>query len=306
MTKLTKDQIDNYHSGRMNESEMADFENMLESDPALKAESDFQSDIVSGLKEYRKMELKSRLDGINVGPTWIEFAQQSALMKSLGGVMVASIIGTGIYFYGERPDVATSDVPATVLAQETESIEFVWQLGEEEAQVTQSLEKPNTQVIDAREDVDKAEVIEETATPALNEEVAEAVKSEEKAKVFKPSFEAPGAEDVDEDTDFSTTGLDEIPNSTTATSEQPVDVQTEISKSTVIKFKYYDGKLFLKGDFDKAPYEILEINSAEGRRIYVYYLGSYYKVGLADKLTELPKVSNADVLGELKLLRENK
>ena len=62
----------------------------------------------------------------------------------------------------------------------------------------------------------------------------------------------------------------------------------------------------MNGDFDKAPYEILEINSASGRRIYVYYLGTYYQVGTTDKLIELPAVKDQDVIKELKLIRENK
>lgn len=300
MTKLTKDQIDNYHSGRMNESEMADFENMLESDPAIKAESDLQSDIVRGLKEYRKIQLKSRLDAINVGPTWIEFAQQSALMKSLGGVIVASVIGTGIYLYGERPEVQNSDLPATVQATEMESIEFVWDLGDEEKPSLTTLEKPDKLVAKS----DEPTIDKKTVATVSEEKVAE--RTMPKEEVFAPSFEAPSAESVGEESEFATTGLDEIPNSVESSVEEPIDVQTEISKSSTIKYKYYDGKLFLNGDFNKAPYEILEINSSNGRRIYVYYLGSYYRVGMADKMTELPRVTNSEVLSELKLLRENK
>ncbi|MEP1032882.1 hypothetical protein [Ekhidna sp.] len=300
MTKLNQEQIDNYHSGKMSESEMTDFENMLESDPSIKAESDFQSDIVSGLKEYRKLELKSRLDAINVGPTWIEFAQQSALMKSLGGVIVASIIGTGIYFYGKKSDLPISGETATVVAPKVESIEFMWDLAEEgETSETNILDKP-TQLVEVKVH-DK--LVEKMTTSSKEEEVS--TKTESVEKSFKPAFEAPNAESIN-DEEFAATGLDEIPNSAESTKEAPIDVQSEISKSNVIKYKYYDGKLFLNGDFDKAPYEILEINSATGRRIYVYYLGSYYKVGIADKLTELPRVTNSNIISELKLLRENK
>lgn len=302
MTKLTQEQIDNYHAGRMSESEMTDFQKIIESDPSIKAESDFQSDIVSGLKEYRKLELKSRLDAINVGPTWIEFAQQSTLMKSLGGVIIASIIGTGIYFYGERPDQANSDEPATVQAQDIESIEFVWKLGEEETQPSNQLETP----IPVTESNSPKTVVKEITTSTMIDEADDAKNEVANEEAFSPSFEAPDAEAIEDDASFATTGLDEIPNSSESTNEEPIDVQSEISKSTTIKYKYYDGKLFLKGDFDKAPYEILEINSTSGRRIYVYYLGSYYKVGIADKLTELPTVTNSETLDELKMLRENK
>ncbi|MEO9485306.1 MAG: hypothetical protein ABJG47_17745 [Ekhidna sp.] len=308
MTKLTQEQIDNYHSGRMNESEMADFENLLESDPAMKSESNLQSDIVSGLKEYRKNQLKSRLDAIDVGPTWMEFAQQSVLMKSMGGVIIASIIGTGIYLYGERMEVLSTAELATVEALEVESIEFVWDLGEEEAESNNSLEKPEQITDQASKKIAEAVPQIEEQSDVVNEEVtAIANNDSEKTEVFKPVFEAPDAESVEDDAEFSATDLDKLSESSdNAADEQPIDVQTELSKGNKIRYKYYDGKLFLNGDFDKAPYEILEINSARDRRIYVYHLGSYYKVDIADKLTELPKVTNPDVISELKLLRENK
>lgn len=302
MTKLTQEQIDNYHAGKMNQPEMADFERTLESDPAVRAESDFQSDIVSGLKEYRKLELKSRLDAINVGPTWFEFAQQSTLMKSLGGVIVASLIGTGILIYGEKPETQDLDQLATVEAPNSESFDFVFDLGEEKENKSLVLEKPS----EAPKETFQEEIVDNT-TEASTVETSTKEDATEKAEVFKPAFEAPNADLVEEETEFSTTGLDEIPdNSNSDISNDPIDVQSEISKNSTIKYKYYDGKLFLNGNFDKAPYEILEINNAKGRRIYVYYLDKYYKVGIADKLTELPQVTNPVVIKELKLLRENK
>lgn len=302
MTKLTQEQIDNYHADKMSQPEMADFESTLETDPALRAESDFQSDIVSGLKEYRKLELKTRLDAINVGPTWFEFAQQSTLMKSLGGVIVASLIGTGILIYGEKPDVQTFDQVATVEAPNPESYDFVLDLGNEKENESPALEKPSK----APKETFQKETV-EISSAARTVETSKKEDVSEKAEVFKPAFEAPNADLIEEENEFTTTGLDEIPaNSDSDISDDPVDVQSEISKSSVIKYKYYDGKLFLNGNFDRAPYEILEINNAKGRRIYVYYLDKYYKVGIADKLTELPQVTNPAVINELKLLRENK
>ncbi|SNT26420.1 hypothetical protein SAMN05421640_3034 [Ekhidna lutea] len=303
MTEINQEQLDNYHSGQMSDAEMASFEKQLESDPALKAESDLQADIVGGLKEYRKLELKARLDAINVGPTWMEFVGQSALMKSMGGVIVASIIGTGIYFLGEKEDDVSNTDPITIDAPTNESIEYVWELGKDETpSQSNQLERPaianNTDEKNTKPD------------PGEEEEVVsanQAITKEETIKPFKPSFEAPNAQDVADDSQFAASGLDDLPeNTATATSNDPIDVETEISKSTVIKYKYYDGKLFLNGDFNKAPYEILEINSSKGRRIYVYYLGNYYTVSITDKLTTLPEVNDKEVIKELNLLRENK
>ena len=302
MTNQQLEQIDKYHSGRMSESEMASFEKQLESDPALKAESDLQADIVGGLKEYRKLELKARLDAINVGPTWMEFMGQSALMKSMGGVIVASLIGTGIYLYGEQDEQVESGATVTINAPVAESIEYVWELGQEESDnsTNTTLEKPEIANEPAMETKLEVQVADQSARE-------EQVVINEDKEVFKPSFEAPAVANVEEDSKFQSEGLDELSETTNTTaSEDPIDVETENNRSKTIKYKYYDGKLFLSGDFDKSTYEILEINSASGRRIYVYYIDTYYKVGTTDRLTELPAVKDQDVIKELELLRENK
>lgn len=305
MTKINQEQIDKYHSGRMEETEIADFESQLQSDPALKAESDLQADIVNGLKEFRKTELKARLDAINVGPSWFEYAQQSTLMKSMGGVIVASIIGSGIYFLGEKDGVVETSNPITIDAPIYESTDFVLELGDDNASENETgLEKPiiaeKRRVTEPQsENSNTAQVIVESTNVSKDEPT--------KAEVFKPSFEAPPVLAIEEDGKFNSSELDELPeNNSAVTKEVPIDVRTENNRSSTIKYKYFDGKLFLSGDFDKAPYEILEINSADGRRIYVHYLGTFYKVGLTDKLIELPKVKDEAVIKELKLLRDNK
>ena len=301
MTNQQLEQIDKYHSGRMSESEMASFEKQLESDPSLKAESDLQADITSGLKEYRKLELKARMDAINVGPTWMEFVGQSTLMKSMGGVIVASVIGTGIYFYGEKNEEAQSTDPVEINAPVAESIEYVWELGEE-ADNAENLKLDKPEIATEESSVVENPVVKAEVTPAEESEIVK-----EKTQSFKPTFEAPTVANVEENNKFQASGLDELPETAgVGKSEEPIDVETENNSSNTIKYKYYDGKLFLSGDFDKAPYEILEINSASGRRIYVHYLGTYYKVGVTDRLTELPVVKDQDVIKELELLRENK
>lgn len=299
MTNLQQEQIDKFHSGQMSEQEITAFQKQLDSDPALKAESDLQGDVIGGLKEFRKLELKSRLDAINVGPTWVEFIQQSTLMKSMGGVIVASIIGTGIYFLGESKDVETSE-PIVINAPAEQPVDYVLELGEEEKSNTE-LEKP---LVTEKGNA----VVREKTTPEKTVVSASQPENQnaKEAGEFVPSFDAPSVANVEDENQFSGSDLDELPDNAVSNSDEPIDVETENSRSNTIKYKYFDGKLFLSGDFNKAPYEILEINSPNGRRIYVYHLGSYYTVGMANKLTELPLVTNKEVIEELKLLRENK
>lgn len=291
------EQIDNYHSGKMSPEEIASFESELNADPAIKAESDFQGDIVNGLKEFRKDQLKARLDAVDLAPSWIEFAQQSTLMKSFGGIAVATIIGTGVYLNAEKGESYNVD-PIVIDAPNYEDPEFIWSLGLEDLPSVAT--KPVQQkTIASSAVVAPIEVVKV-------EEKEEAIEEKEEM-TFNPSFDAPDAKTINDEEAMETSNLDELPEETVAeANETPINVETEITKAIKVKYKYYDGKLFLSGDFDRAPYEILEINSASGRRIYVKYLDKYYKVGVTDQLSDLPEVTDQAVIDELDLLRQNK
>lgn len=305
MDSRLQEQIDNYHSGRMTPDEVTSFESQLSSDPSLKAESDLQKEIIDGLSHYRKTQLKARLDAVDLTPSWIEFAQQSTLMKSFGGVAVATLIGTGVFFYAEKGEDLNTISSIEIDAPQYEKPEVIWNLGleeiEKEEQVREESSSRQAQTLSIVESKSEEIVKEDNANETFDS------KEESKTQAFTPSFEAPSANSVDDEEAMDVSGLDELPEESAAeVNETPINVETEITKNIVVKYKYYDGKLFLSGDFDRAPYEILEINSASGRRIYVRYLNKYYKVGVTDKLSELPVVSDTEVIAELDLLRQNK
>lgn len=301
MNTRLQDKIDQYHSGRMSSKEISSFEKELASDPSLQAESDFQSDIINGLKEYRRSELKTRLNGVDVSPVWYEFVQQSALLKSFGGVAVATIIGTGVFFLAEPKSEEISEIvidsPKQVFA------DLLWEI--KPASIVKEIEGVN--VFDGSElktDSQQSNLISEEAKPQKVLTIEEEV---EESEAFSPAFNAPAAEEITDEEALEVSSLDELPESPSEKSDtEPIDVDYESTKALDIKYKYYDGKLFLSGDFDRAPYEILEINSADGRRIYVKYLDKFYKVNVTDKLTALPQVYNVNVIKELQLLRQNK
>lgn len=291
--------IDLYHSGNMSPEQMVDFEKQLESNPELKTESNFQSDIINGLKEVRKAELKSRLNAIDVSSGWMEFVQQSALVKSFGGVAVATLIGSGVYMFAEKQEIATEQqVAIEISAPQPQEEEFTIDLD------LTSKEVLNPKAIEEFDS--KAKVISDQSV--VNEVVADKKTGtilEESPKAVVPNFNAPSANLVEDENRFESSNLDELPDATTAV-EKEIDVSTENVKSLKVRYKYYDGKLFLSGDFDRAPYEILEINSATGRRIYIQYLDKYYQVKTTDKLSDLPEVENQKLIQELKLLKDNK
>ena len=289
MNYRQQEKIDNYHAGKMTPDEITSFEEEMSRDPSLISESNFQKEIVDGLKEYRKSQLKARLDAIDIGPTWIEFAQQSTLMKSFGGVAVATMIGAGVYFYAEPDKEVDLTSEIKIEAPVAEPFVFDWSI------------KPAKISEDVQAEPVIVHIIEKIEKEA-NEPIGL-----KKTEAFKPTFEAPNAGKIEDEEALETASLDKLPDDKSSEPlKKAIDVDTEITKSLDVKYKYYDGKLFLSGDFDRAPYEILEINSATGRRIYVKYLEKYYYVETTDKLKNLPEVKNTEVIEELKLLRQHK
>ena len=299
--------IEEYHRGNMSSEEMMSFEKDLASNPELRSESNFQGDIINGIKEIRKSQLKARLDAIDVAPGWLEFAQQSTLVKSFGGVALATLIGTGVYFVAEEERVETKvetieltsiDVP------EMDPLNFEWNIKALEATKTASIptktEKLLSNTVETSERQEEISVV-EVAEPNKNS-------AEKTSQVFTPAFTAPVASEVTDESEPSAAQLETISVSESAKEEErkPIDVETENTRSAKIKYKYYDGKLFLSGNFQKEPYEIIEINSVTGRRIYLLHQNKYYEVKTTDRMTELPEVRSIKLIQELRLIKANK
>lgn len=289
--------IDQYHSGNMTPEQIVDFEKQLESNPELKAESNFQSDIINGLREVRKSELKTRLNAIDMNPGWMEFVHQSTLVKSFGGVALATLIGSGVYLYAEKQEFTNDNqIAIEISAPQQEELEFNYDYIEV-ANTDESNNVENT-LLSQEMKADKSEV-------EISSSAKEETSTVPAPKLLTPDFNAPDPNLIEEDGNFEAADLDVLPSVTTSAKKE-IDVSTENVKNVNIKYKYYDGKLFLSGDFDKAPYEILEINSARGRRIYIQYLDKYYQVNTTDKLSDLPEVTDQKLIQELKLLKDNK
>ncbi len=56
-----------YVEGELSAEESAQFEQAMEANPELLREVGFQKDIVQGIQDFRKAELKARLDQLQVG-----------------------------------------------------------------------------------------------------------------------------------------------------------------------------------------------------------------------------------------------
>lgn len=283
---IDKDQqiIDDYLTGKLNANAVNN--DLLKTEDYL-----FQKQVVDGIKDYRSTQLKNRLDAVNINAGFFDFAKSSTFIKSFGGVILASLIGSGILIYGDQDSIEESiliDLP------QKQAFNYVWNIDKVDVDFG---EKP----------IIKNKVkLEEFISLKASDEVKSKIEVENSSSEFVPNVQLPSAISVNDDAP-NISLLDKVEVISSSESEvSSIEVETKHTDDLNIQYKYYDGKLYLSGDFDKAPYEIIEINSSSSRRIYIKYLNKYYKVDITDKLTDLPEIYNADVIKELELLKAAK
>lgn len=296
--------IASYLDGDMSLDQMQEFEKLLHTDPVLRSEFELQQDIIHTLQDFRKTQLKTRLDQvpISMGP--------SGLMgiKAATAMVVTGIIGLGTYLYFVTPTEETSPL--------TETIETVDQDQPQDEVITEL----SNEVIETDKIIEETEIesqeIEMTLPVTINKPSTDlqAVSTED---VNKEIIEVPGPV-INSPTlinpELDETDIEEpidIPNAALAQEglmgNDVVKVETAKRDSDMFHYQYYSGKLYLYGDFRDNPYEIIELNSANGKRLFIYYNNHYYRItGNQQEITPLEELSNTDIIKKLEIIQANK
>lgn len=309
MNPTQQHQIDAYLRGELNPEQLKEFNGLMEKDPSFAQLVRLEEKIVKGLSDVRKIELKARLNAIDVAPTgWIGVGQlvNSSMVKTLGGVVAGAVLGTLIYInlpeaekITETDKLITSEVDYPI---QEDVAEVNWQvvvesLGadkkyreESEPQILNvALENPVTQL-------NPQDPVEQSHNNAGNE--------------FNLDISIPEPGDLAKEDGLDTpeSDLPEIANEDEVSSNEntPVDVETIIKKNESLKYKYFDGKLYLYGDFKEQPYEILEINGVKDRKLYLYFDKKYFQIDVTDKVKELNQIDHPKLVNELEIIRNNK
>ena len=101
-----KEFVNSYLDNELPKTERLDFENKLQHDSELKEEYNFQNDIVEGIKETRRLELKSRLSNIPVSTP----IYQTIGFKAIAVASLSTGIGLGVYYLMDKNNIQLSDV----------------------------------------------------------------------------------------------------------------------------------------------------------------------------------------------------
>jgi len=268
MTNFEK--IDDYLANRLPAEEKAAFEHAMEGDPALKSEVGLQGQIIKGVQQARAAELKHMLQQAPIPSSGWNIGQVAA------GVLLAGVIGTGLYLY-LRPDKLTPEPqPATPEVITKPAISPEATPANDAAVDERSVEQPKKE--------NTAAPKEKTITP-----------------VQKPDIQVtdPSAELTDTQSPESTTA----PARSEITVSRMDVVTMEPDKRYTFHYQFTDNKLRLYGPFDRNLYEILEING-DSHAVFLFYKENYFLLDEAQhEITPLAPIRDGQLLKKLREYR---
>ena len=90
------EKLEAYFNNELNDSEKNDFLEEVGSNTELKSEYIFQKEVIDGIKEARKTELKAMLDNVPIASA---STVDTGLIKLLVGGAATIIIGTSMWYY---------------------------------------------------------------------------------------------------------------------------------------------------------------------------------------------------------------
>ncbi|MFN7793908.1 MAG: hypothetical protein ACK5NM_15295, partial [Cyclobacteriaceae bacterium] len=218
------------------------FEKQLEADPSLKADLQLQKVILESVKKARAAELKTMLQNVPVGGS--AGIAQFSVMKMAAGIIGAGLLIAALSYYFKNSDENGPNMSTSL----EDSIKKV------NPNDFEPLEEP-TVTTPAEEKKDESSKQQEK--PANKPVMSTGEK--EKITTSKPKIELvdPTAEMIDSDSRPLVNH--QMAGSPVSSSKITVDVLSD-NKEYSFHYQFSEGKLLLYGAFDKALYEILEIN----------------------------------------------
>ena len=273
--------IDDYLSGSLNQEQLFSFENELASNVSMQKELAFQKNIVKGIQDFRKTELKARLNSIDISGS-----VPSHLWQKIAIAASTVLISGGIALYisnktANLPIVETSTTASVIAATE----------------ISNSTEFDDTQEIATQDEVPlKNELSNSTKTkPTINKSIKPNVKTSTEPASLENAL--PSMMSVDNEITIDHE-LDSDKNITTTSvkfDENGIKVFPENKKN---RFHYkYDGKNVLVQIADyKDNIPAVLIDYPEKKEVFLNYKGIFYR---------LDKNKNWDILSNHVITNDN-
>ncbi len=294
--------IESYLSGNLNPEERIEFEKELLSDEALREEFNFQQNVIDGIKAYRKAELKSHLSSITISP--LEMFVQSTVGKAVIGATSVLIISGSVYFFSQSPDqtITASNSSEITIDAPLASKEFVLNIPEADQKNDLSEDESSNSSRMVVEPVEESSEIAENIT----DEESQTSKNQID---LTPSIIVPeDVSEIEEDKQLQVSEIskDVFEKKVTENKEKPVNIEVLDTRSNILSYKYFDGKLSLMGDFGKSPYQIIEVIGSGGKELYLFHNGNYYEIEVSSERKPLKAITDSKKIKELDILKNYK
>jgi hypothetical protein len=282
--------IEAFFEGNISPADKAMLEAKIKSDPLVRAEFDLQNNIVKGISNARKLELKSRLASIDL-PTSTGILTGSGVKWLAGTVAGVTLFGSVLYWSLISFDNNIKPIDIKInqeLAFKQPSLIDFPQLPKEEIKFEE--EKSN----------------EKTPTKARISQENNEVAKEATAKVQPQSLIS-----YEDDKLFTNQNEEELENiASREIAHNRVD-KTEIEFFDALKeensfhYRYYNSKLYLYGDFKKMPYQIIELNDKGKKQLFLSHDENVYIIkDNTTEITELRKLQDEILKTEIQLIVE--
>jgi hypothetical protein len=274
--------IDNYLTNRLTESDRKAFEQQIKTDPDLKADVEFQSSIVEGLKKARAAELKAMLNRVPVSTTPLI---QSPL-KITASLVGTAVIISAIYLYFNQDNQVEQVNPTTPVENSIEQREPAKEdldVPKEvitEEQATQIINKPDEKRDLSKKPTDRLTPSKSTTKPTIevvdpSEDLKESTPTREMIEPSKPGLATPALE---------------------------VDVDSA-NKKYSFHYQFVNDRVILFGSFDKSLFEILEIHG-NSDSTFLFYKENYFLLdGTQHEITPLEVIKDKMLIKKLKEYR---
>lgn len=277
------DLIDDYLRGQLSGHEKEAFEQQLQADPSLQSEVDLQQQLIEGIKKARISELKTMLSQVPVTGAMTTGAGLSA-GQIAAGVITSALVATGTLFYFQP-----------------------WKTPEK-AEVTK--EQPIIETVTPKTEPKTEVKAPETAAESKSSVSSEAkVKKPQKATAPQVQSVRPDIQVIDPTNELTTNPSNDenakAEKNIGAISDSHIEVENvDNNKQYAFHYQFYQGKLILYGKFDKALYEIIEINGSF-HSIFLYYKDAYYRLDEKETaITPLTQIRDGELVKKLKEYRK--
>ncbi|WMN11271.1 hypothetical protein QYS49_37815 [Marivirga salinae] len=285
--------IEAYFEGSISPADKAMLDAKISSDPLLKAEFDLQQNIVKGISNTRKQELKSRLASIDL-PTHTGILAGSGVKWLAGTVAGVTIFGSVLYWslISFDDNIKPLDIKAN------QEITFN---GTSIADFPELIEKN----IDPEEE--KVITITSSEDPVSIDEN----KVDEKEKDATAKVQPQALMSYEDDKLFTNQNEEELENiASREVAHNRID-KTEIEFFDALEeknnfhYRYFNSKLYLYGDFDEMPYQIIELNDKGKKQLFLSHNEEVYTIkDNTTETTELRKLQDEMLKMEIQLIVE--